>query len=480
MAATSVSISNMGDAIRSDVVPGDFTADRKTYEFPIQLYAGAKGANHSWQIYVTLINDASGEEVPIMDDMLVQPAPPIGGHHARIMVTSMQINGKVRVVAPTLVTVGKNLGKKNASNCISQGIRDALGLHNKQAKRTNSTNAAVDRPPPMLVRSINTEPATTLTQTDFDNGITVQRKLNGVHFMAYLEGTKIVCYSRSSTVYPEPQHISDELTAMFTAMPQIKPGEFNTPLDGTYDGAIPYLDGELYEHGKELREISGQARSSAQDAGSLEFHVFDVMFPLAKSRGHDMPSSDRQAYIDAFFSMSNVPHIRRVENIVVQNEARIHELHDEFIAAGYEGAIARKDVAGYRYSHNGYHSSNLVKIKPVFSNEFIVTGFFQGTKGKDVGCIIWECVVPSPIDPNDATFTVVPNMPYVQRAAIYSAFIKDPTLFERDFRGQPLTVEYRDSSTKTGKPQQGKAIAFRTYEGGPALDPVQKLLSACV
>jgi hypothetical protein len=478
MAAASVSISNMGDAIYSGVVPGDFTPDRKTYEFPVQLYDGARGSKHSWQIYVALLNDAD-KEVAISDEMLVQPAPPIKGHRARIMVTSLQIDGKVRVVAPTYVLAGKNLGKKNATNCITQGIRDALGLHNKQSKRTNSTNDAADRPPPMLVKSINSDIGSTFTQMDFDNGVTVQRKLNGVHFMAYFNGTRVVCYSRSSTIYPEPPHISAELIAMFNAMPVINPGEYGTPNDGTYDGAIPYLDGELYEHGKELREISGQARKSTKCAESLEFHVFDVMFPLAKSRGHDMASRDRQDYIDTFFSNIQVPHIRRVENIEVQSEATIHELHDAFIADGYEGAIARRDDAGYRYSHNGYHSNNLVKIKPVFSDEFIVSGYFQGTKGKDVGCVIWECMVSSPIDPNDATFTVVPNMPYTQRAAIFAAFSADPALFERDFKGQPLTVEYRDTSSKTGKPQQGKAIAFRTYESGPHLDPVQKLLSAC-
>jgi len=153
---------------------------------------------------------------------------------------------------------------------------------------------------------------------------------------------------------------------------------------------------------------------------------------------------------------------------------------------GYEGAIARKDMAGYRYGYNNYHSDNLVKIKPKFDSEYPLVGFTQGTRGKDVGAIIWECEVPEPLDPKDKRFTVVPNMPLEDRKRLYECLSeivegqdgKTITRFERDLKGKPITIEYASLSAKTGKPQQPKAIAVRTYENGS--DVYQEILSECL
>jgi hypothetical protein len=129
-----------------------------------------------------------------------------------------------------------------------------------------------------------------------------------------------------------------------------------------------------------------------------------------------------------------------------------------------------------------------VKIKPIFDDEFTVVGYTQGTRGKDVSAVIWECEVPKPVDPRDRLFTVVPkDMTYEDRYAVYKCLgtlVDGPngakiTRFERDIKGLPLTVEYREMSAKTGKPLQAKALAFRTYESGPAADPVKALLDEC-
>jgi ATP-dependent DNA ligase len=170
-------------------------------------------------------------------------------------------------------------------------------------------------------------------------------------------------------------------------------------------------------------------------------------------------------------------------------------LAKQFIKEGFEGAILRKDNAGYEYGYSNHHSSNLIKIKPKFDSEFPVVGYTQGTKGKDVGAVIWECSVPKPLNAKDDRFTVVPRgMTQDDRKKIFRCLgqkvINDEgktvTRFERDVKGLPLTVEYAGLSTKTGKPLQAKAVAFRTYEGtantaGHAVeDPIQKLFRECL
>ncbi len=135
-------------------------------------------------------------------------------------------------------------------------------------------------------------------------------------------------------------------------------------------------------------------------------------------------------------------------------------------------------------------SAALLKIKPTYDDEFPVVGITQGTKGKAVGALIWICEVARPVDPRDKTFNVVPkDMTDDQRRRLYkclNAEVPDPknpskkiTRFDRDLKGLPLTVAFSELSTKTGKPLQAKALAFRTYEGGPERDPVRKLLLEC-
>lgn len=366
--------------------------------------------------------------------------------------------------------------------------------------------AAAARPPPMLVKKLGETRDATLAPADFARGITVQRKYNGVRAPAFLArpadgGPAAVClYSRTRGEYPGSTNIRAELEALLAAAPPV-PAELRAgagpeaaALYGA-PGAGVYLDGEIYKHGESLRWISGQARRE-DDEQSLDYVVYDCFFPGPKAAGHDMPSAARQKYLDLFFAGAAARHVRRAENFRAASLAEAEALRDRFLAEGYEGAIARKDAAGYRYSPNNYHSANLVKLKPVRDAEFAVVGYTQGARGKDVGAVIWVCEVDAAHarDPADRTFTVVPKgMTYDERYAVHRCLgerVPDDrpgaapgataTRFERDFRGRLLTVEYPERSTKTGKPTQAKSLAFRTYEGGPALDPVRRLYTECV
>ena len=543
MASAAVHIPNMKLAIEAGTVPGKFARGRTEFVFPTLAYAGARGATLLWTIRVRLLPRGGGDYAPITNAMLDQPPADLEGHKAEITVEAAQEGGKVRDVTPTYVSAGKNLGKKNATNCLTQAIRDALGLYNKQRRRGDIVErdaaetpdaeaadaaeapdadeaAGADEapgadeaagefdaaPPPMLVKKIGDSREATLGPAEFAAGVTVQRKLNGVHFVVYARAgppAQLVRYSRTGAEYPGQDQIVAEMLPMFAAAPRVAPGEYGTPataaterdrrvLAAYGDTPAPYFDGELYVHGKTLNWISGQARRGDDD-GLLEFHVFDVFFPRAKAAGHDMASRHRQAYLDAFFAGAAAaglahPHVVRVENFPAAGPERVDALAKQFLEEGYEGAIARKDPAGYRYGYSNYHSANLLKIKPKQDAEFPVVDFTQGARGKDVGAVIWICEVPDPKDPRDKTFHVVPkDMEYKTRYALFKCLgqlVPGPggemtTRFERDVKGLPLTVEFAESSAKTGKPLQAKAKAFRTYEGGPDRDPIRALMAEC-
>jgi hypothetical protein len=551
MASAALHIPDMLDAIREGAVPGSFNKDRTEFAFPTLAYLGARGATHLWTVRVRLLHTASGEYAPITDEMLAQPVPELPGYRAEITVEAQQRGGKVRDIVPTYVSAGKNLGKRNATNALTQALRDALGLYNKQRRRADIVEhratpprvsprgppsprappvpAAPEgapageeegcagtydhMPPPMLVKKIGDGREATLTPADFQRGITAQKKYNGVHYVVFERpgpgGPALVRYSRTGTEYPGQEQIVAEMLPMYAHLPPIRPGEYGTPaapaterdrcvleaygaLPGQTSGPAPYFDGELYLHGKPLNWISGQARRG-DDQGLLEYHTFDVFFPRAKAAGHDMESRYRQAYVAAVFAAADAagvahPHVVRVEGYPAHSLEELEAMARRFVHEGYEGAIARKDWAGYRFSYSNYHSSNLVKVKPRHDDEFPVVGFTQGTRGKDKGAVIWECEVPKPVDPNDRTFTVVPNMPLEDRKRLFECLSQTVTdshgrrvsRFERDIKGLPLTVKYSELSAKTGKPLQPKALVFRTYEGGPQHDPVKKVLEECL
>jgi ATP-dependent DNA ligase len=509
MSARSLHIANYAEALAAGTIPAQRTDSG--FEFPAVVSVNSHNARLVWQIKVTA-QDSAGVQIPINEQWLQPGAEPPVGTVGLITTEGYQIsNGGVRGparsgVQPTFVRTGKNLGKSNASNAITQALREALGRYNGQVKRarpppSEDRDLECDTPPPMLVKKHGESRDATLTAEDFKRGVTVQRKLNGVRVVVFrggLQPAKVVMYSRTATVYSGFAHIRREALDFLDAPPQV-PDELLCPQGGVtpdelarlraiYQADHPHLDGEIYLHGRSLRWISGQARR-AEDEGSLDYMVFDCFFPTAIAAGHNMIGGCRQKYLDILFAAAarrhgQMAHILRVENFAAAQVADITALRDQFIAEGYEGAIARKNCAGYRYGANNYHSANIVKFKPVYDDEFEVVGYAEGEKGKDVGAVIWICAVdPAHVrDPADYTFRVVPkDMTYDERyslfrrmgemvanspTAIAAGKSERVTRFERDFKGRLLTVEYPERSTKTGKPVQAKAVAFRTYEEG--------------
>jgi ATP-dependent DNA ligase len=219
----------------------------------------------------------------------------------------------------------------------------------------------------------------------------------------------------------------------------------------------PYLDGELYLHGYPLNVISGQVRKENYDV-KLEYYIFDIFF----IDNVNIESKYRQDYLTKLFQNKTFTYLKRVENFTVNNITELKKLAKAFVKDGYEGAVIRKDNMPYKYSYNNYHSSNVIKLKPVYSDEFRVIGFTEGKKGKDLGKIIWICEIDNPKKANDAQFNVVPNMTLEEREKLFNYL---------------LTVEYTDVSDKTGKPLQAKAITFRTYENN--IDIIQKIFKEC-
>ena len=560
----SVHIPDMLAYINEGSLPGAFLDERREFRYNTLVYNNSRGSKNLWTVSVRLLRD--DKFMPILDKYLTQPVPALDNFKAEISVETLQQGGKVREVVPTYVSTGKNLGKKNATNPITQALRDALGMYNKQVKRHDiseivpagdeaatseaketkdapddepddepddaarldegatleddpTADAPADQksddlmPPPMLVKKIGETVKATLSKKDFEDGCTVQIKYNGIRSVGFFRASgEFTRYSRTGSLLPRQASIDDQFTELKRFLPAITPGSYGLGSWTTQKvlaayGALsgfphegyprPYIDGELYRHGVSLNNIVGQARRSKNE-GELEYRIYDVFFPYAKEAGDDMPWRHRKAYIKAFAAaIADSPH-SHIEIVPMWEKVKsleeVEALAKRFVKEGYEGAIVRKDSAGYEYGFSGRHSANLVKVKPKYDAEFKVIGYTQGEKGKDVGAVIWVCQVPKPIIKSDDKFTVVPRgISLKMRKRLYHCLGqkvensegKMVTRFERDVKGLLLTVEYAELSTKTGKPQQAKAVAFRTYEGTvdsagqPVVDPIKALFEEC-
>jgi hypothetical protein len=448
--------------------------------------------------------------------------PDLGGAFARIQ-TDVRTEGKGEEAhkgrVPTEVRKGKNLGKKNATNAFTQAIREAYSFHRKQMTRIASAPdsgagsggaggpapAASTRrkkegihpgePNPMLVKKVGDTKKVRLEEGLFarEPGVFGQPKLDGVRVVSYLRApgghptngpasdhtdaleTGVAMYSRTSKPYAGISHVRRALS-----------GALNRAAEAGLDPRGLRVDGEIYKHGKPLRWISGQARK-ADDESTLEYWIYDVF--RVGADGSVLPDTglERQALLDRLaplFPAAGV--LVRVPNYPLRTVEETNDLSRKFLAAGYEGLIVRRPGAPYVPGTNNYHSDSLFKIKPLHDAEFTIVGFGTGDRGKAKDALMWLAQVPEAdsVDPDDRTFRVTPKDISDERRRWMAKCLAQPvgdgvTRFQRDFYGKPLTVEFPSRSSKTGKPEQAKALAVRTYEGDHAEDPVVRMEREC-
>jgi len=468
------------EALESGRLPGAFSDDRCRFDLPTVLLHSGRGAELNWTASVRLFGPG-GRPAQFTAARLGRPAPELAGFRAEILGRSWQGAGADRLnTKPTVVTAGKNLGSANATNVASQALRDAYGLWRAKAKKAAAAEPAAAGPsllPPMLLKKIGTTAAATLTGAS--RGHWVQLKYNGVRAVAMLEPTGVGLFSRTLERYPGLNTLRAECGALLAAA-----GKAAKALGVLVPEGL-CLDGELYAHTLELRLIVGAARRSAGSAEEdrLKFMAFDCYASGAPL----WPSGDRAAFLKALFAAAPaVSRVQLVANVPLdippdatadQAEKIVRRLSDQAVAAGFEGIVVRAPGVLYEPGRNGYHSAAVIKVKPAYDREFPVCGFTEGVRGKDKGAVIWQCSA------GGTAFSVTPNLPYEMRYHIYKHLSDDVgglTRFERDFRGQLLTVQFAELSSKTQLPLQPKALGFRAadpIEGRAHADPVNLLLA---
>ena len=152
------------------------------------------------------------------------------------------------------------------------------------------------------------------------------------------------------------------------------------------------LDGELYKHGKSLQQISGAARMEKTALGCswIEYFVYDIMVP-------NVPFSDRYAMLNELAEYLNQEHfnperewskdelrMQVVPHVFIAGDNKkdqIMDLHNQYVAEGWEGCVARDVSKAYKYGGRG---QEMVKFKMYQDAEFEITGISEGLRPEDM------------------------------------------------------------------------------------------------
>lgn len=258
----------------------------------------------------------------------------------------------------------------------------------------------------------------------------VQRKLDGVRCLSWMDNGDVVMMSRQKNPFPDLHHIRQEIKAL------------NLPPNIV-------LDGELYAHTDKMsfQKLAGLVRRHSHDPSDLatvqqiEYHVYDMID--LNDRQKDF--IDRSAYLEKTIGGSNPTYLAVVENFDVNSLAEADKLHDQFVKEGFEGLMFRNTHSPYE----GKRSRNLQKYKKFDDAEFEIVGYEEAS-GKDAGTVIWVLETPT-----GDQFRARPKGTLAERS----------TMFQNapSYIGKKMTVQYF-GLTDAGIPRFPIAIALRDYE----------------
>jgi DNA ligase-1 len=349
-----------------------------------------------------------------------------------IVQTHGYVDGK-QVVNERIVTVGKNIGKKNATTPVTQAVAEAQSIWNKKkdagyklsepsivangVMETDeaSTTVADDVPLPMLAQDFNKR-GKSITFPCF-----AQRKLDGVRCVA-ISGKGLFSRNGKAT--------SVHLT------------HIRAEVDSLPVGTI--LDGELYSDDLTFQEIVGLVKKGTLKVGDadkmkkIHLCVYDTI--------RDVSNADRNAWLQTLFAAKAFASLRLLPTVTCASVEDVKNLHAAYVAEGYEGLILRNMAGKYNIGHR---STDLQKYKEFEDAEYIVCGFKEGD-GVEKGCVIWVCRTT-----DGKEFAVRPRGTHEERLAAYAT--------ASTMIGKPLTVRYQELTTD-GIPRFPVGIAFRTYE----------------
>lgn len=288
--------------------------------------------------------------------------------------------GKLTYSKPTIVTDGKNIGKKNETTPFLQALQKLLTDFTKKVKKGAKISAedlnektfdqlvakGQHRVNVMLLQDVNKNHWNKVKYPCF-----IQPKLDGVHMVSVLPNGKtggvIDLYLRGITKKIGQHHIREALQPILS--------------QNKWHGF--YVTGEMFTPGLNRQTITS-AVMSEDSTEKINFNVFDI-FNIDKP----LPFNERYKLAVELVREVQSPYVKIVKAKLVHSREEIDKAFEDYIKKGYEGAVLRSYAGLYEFGlSREIRSFNAMKLKKRDDFEFEICGFKQGI-GKNKGLIIF-------------------------------------------------------------------------------------------
>lgn len=259
----------------------------------------------------------------------------------------------------------------------------------------------------------------------------VDRKYDGVHFVATSENGKIILKSRENKEFVKLNHIRRELEYIFDDHPDI------------------ILDGELYIHGVELQDIRGIVNTTV-GKHALESEMTAIIFDIVDENStfherYELLREMRKTY-------TILKSIIFSKNYVANNHEEVEKLRDRFDEEGYEGCMIRNPYAYYERRR----CNNLLKFKKFDTDEAEFLDIVDGKNvdGRESGLAVYTLSYKG-CEP----FNCRPADTFENRRKI----LNNRDYYLRKYKGKPYTIKFFGLN-KSGIPNIATGVCFRDYE----------------
>ncbi len=291
----------------------------------------------------------------------------------------------------------------------------------------------------------NSFPKKVLKYYDFDEGVYLQKKLDGFRCIARLIDDKVVLVSNSGREFGFMKSLRDSLYDLMS-------NNKDLILDG--------LDGELYNHyleDEEGNEISQESRFQTiasicnvnrskphELENNIKLYVFDLV-DLSK----EYDQTERFKLLNRLLANKN-DKIVKVKSIFTHNLSDVSKYNNLFFEEGYEGVMMRDSLA---YYEPGKRSNHLGKYKTIVDKEYTIVDIkWDNHEAKET--FVWVVEDPNIIDDDGQPikFNVTPMGTVQQKHYYVNNYTK--------YIGHPLTVKYQEM-LESGIPRFGRGKALR-------------------
>jgi hypothetical protein len=371
-----------------------------------------------------------------------------------IETTHGYVDGK-KQVNEKIISVGKNIGKKNETTPLQQAVSEAKASWIKKKESgysplgvTTTPSTVSDITKRVVAVNLNDgddggDEASDVDDNGRGKGIDKDvpspmlahdflKRGKSIKFPCYAQrkydGTRCVAisgkglFSRNKKRYPHLDHIVAEVNKLSNTI---------------------ILDGELYSDTLTFQEIVGIVKRESLKEGDQEkqiqikLHVYDII--------NESPYELRYANLQMLFNKYKFKHLVLVKSDICESEEAIKELHARYVAEGFEGLMLRNKTGLYKNSR----SVDLQKVKAFETEEFKIVAYKEG-EGLEAGCVIWVCEAE-----NGLQFACRPRGTREERIELYSNGNK--------YVGKMLSVRYQEM-TDSQVPRFPVGIAIRDYE----------------